>query len=162
MSKLREITGQQFGKLTAVLLVGIVKRKSIWRFKCECGAVVDRASNHVTSGRTNSCGCIKLTGDSNRKHMMIDSPEYRTWSNMLTRCRNPKCADWAHYGGRGISVCERWTDFRLFYADMGSRPAGTSIDRIDVNRGYEPGNCRWASPIEQRANRRDSIERRAA
>lgn len=76
---------------------------------------------------------------------------------MLTRCRNPKGEDFKDYGGRGITVCERWLDFRNFFEDMGPRPDGSSIDRIDVNGNYEPGNCRWATAIEQRANRRDAI-----
>ena len=77
------------------------------------------------------------------------------WQGMHNRCRNPDFNDWEHYGGRGITVCERWKDFSNFLQDMGERPEGTSIDRIDVNLGYTLGNCRWATPKEQAANKRN-------
>lgn len=83
------------------------------------------------------------------------SPEYHSWACMIQRCTNPRRESWAHYGGRGIAVCEEWLDsFDQFLADMGPRPAGTSLDRIDVNEGYSPSNCRWATASEQSRNRR--------
>lgn len=90
------------------------------------------------------------------KHGMIGTPTYRSWASMVTRCRNPNSTQYAYYGGRGITVCERWLDFRSFLEDMGERPAGTSIDRIDNSRNYEPGNCKWATRAEQNRNRRDT------
>lgn len=82
------------------------------------------------------------------------SPSYRSWVSMIQRCTNPKAAMWQYYGGRGIEVCARWKDFANFLADMGERPSGKTLDRINGSLGYEPGNCRWATPKEQAKNRR--------
>ena len=80
------------------------------------------------------------------------SPTYGTWANMLQRCLNPKNPRWSDYGGRGIKVCEQWVTFATFLADMGERPEGKTLDRKSPDGNYEPGNCRWATPLEQRAN----------
>lgn len=85
-----------------------------------------------------------------------ETPTYRTWKAMWARCTNPNVPHWKDYGGRGITICERWRSFENFLADMGDRPEGRSIDRIDVNGNYEPSNCRWATALEQRHNRRDT------
>lgn len=84
------------------------------------------------------------------------SPEYRSWANMKTRCTNPNLAQWKDYGGRGINFCKRWEDFQLFLEDMGCRPEGTTLDRINPNGNYEPGNCKWSTRAEQNNNRRDN------
>lgn len=80
------------------------------------------------------------------------TPEYRSWQHARQRCTNPKATEYERYGGSGIKVCERWNDFAAFLSDMGPRPAGTSLDRIDSTKGYEPGNCRWATPMQQAWN----------
>lgn len=83
-----------------------------------------------------------------------ESPTYSSWHAMMKRCTHVNSAIYARYGALGITVCDRWRTFAAFLEDMGVRPAGTSLDRIDNERGYEPGNCRWATPLEQAANRR--------
>jgi len=89
--------------------------------------------------------------------MSSQSPIFRTWANMRQRCYNPNSPQYPNYGGRGISICERWNDFNTFVQDMGPRPDGHSIDRIDVDGNYEPSNCRWATNSEQLSNRRPIV-----
>lgn len=159
MSTIQDLTGQKFGKLTAVSFVERSKRKTFWRWLCDCGNEKIAWASHVKEGRVKSCGCAN--SESRRAkpdwHGKTNSPEYRTWTNMMTRCYNEKTERFAHYGGKGVRVCERWHDFKLFYADMGDRPVGTSIDRINSDGDYELENCRWATKKEQADNRSISV-----
>jgi len=82
------------------------------------------------------------------------TPEYYSWRNMLTRCRNKRHKDWLYYGARGIKVCKRWYIFDNFLEDMGKRPTGMTLDRLNSNKNYKKSNCRWATPAQQAANRR--------
>lgn len=88
---------------------------------------------------------------------MSRTSTYAVWRSMLARCMNPKAKDYPRYGGRGITVCERWRTFENFLADMGERPAGLTLEREDGSRGYEPRNCKWATPTEQARNRRTNV-----
>jgi hypothetical protein len=132
--------------------------------QCACGTVREVGLCDVLNGKSRSCGCLKrdLRIAKNLTHGQSKSSEYGIWNNMIQRCGNPNNTKYADYGGRGIRVCARWlASFENFYADMGPRPSGLTLDRIDVNGNYEPGNCRWATWSEQAANKRPMLICRA-
>lgn len=143
--------GQRFGALVVLALSPTKARHAMWRCRCDCGATAIVAGGKLQTGHTTSCGCKALkhghwTGGK-------PSPTYTSWQAMWDRCTRKGHPAFNRYGGRGIGVCERWSDFPAFLADMGERPAGKTLDRIDNDRGYEPGNCRWATAEEQQGNR---------
>lgn len=156
-SRLSSGVGQVFGRLVVVGVVAPDRAsgqiKTRWVCRCECGSEREFDASNVRRGVVKGCGCRIKTG--HQSHGMRYTPEYRTWNMMTQRCRNPKNHAWKHYGGRGVTVCDEWaSSFEAFYRDMGPRPPGTSIDRIDVNGNYEPGNCRWADAATQAKNQR--------
>lgn len=163
-----DLFGHRFGRL---LVVGEAEpvgessgRKRIrWACHCDCGREVIVRGSDLQTGRTQSCGCLHAERTVEARHVHGHasakngrSPEYNSWASMIARCESISNRAWHHYGGRGVRVCERWRNsFSAFLADMGPKPSRRhSIDRIDVNGNYEPGNCRWATPIRQARNTR--------
>lgn len=156
----KNIAGQKFGRLTAIKRDFINERYRKWFFECECGEVLSASKQAVISGTQLSCGCYmrELKREQNLTHGLSKHPLYRTWNGMVQRCTFEHSKDYPYYGGRGVTVCERWLDVRNFIADMGDRPHRATLDRIDNSKGYSPDNCRWATPIAQGNNKRNNRE----
>lgn len=152
------VAGSKYGYLTAVRsLEGSDLGRNVWVLRCDCGQEAIAQANPVLRGDITSCKCKRNARFF--RHGMYKSPEYRAWSSMISRCKNPGNASFADYGGRGIAVCDEWAgDFTKFFEDMGPRPSPKhQIDRIDNDGSYEVNNCRWATPSENSRNRRNTI-----
>ena len=131
-----------------------------FKCRCECGNEKNVRIDHLRSGRTKSCGCLnrEQTSARNFKHGLRRHPLYTTWDCIRQRCTNPNNPNYKNYGGRGIRLCERWTTFANFIEDVGPRPPGRTLDRSDNERGYEPGNVRWATKhVQTRNSRRNRL-----
>ncbi len=154
--------GQRYGRLVAMEFVERGRQGTAhWRFRCDCGKETVTSASRARCGSTRSCGCLHIEtatnrGRQNRTHGLGTTPEYSLWKSMIQRCGNPEDAAFSNYGGRGISVCDRWLDFETFLSDLGPRPKGMTLERKNNDAGYSPDNVKWATWKEQSRNKRTS------
>lgn len=160
-------SGRTYGRLDVIRRSGVnASGNVLWECQCSCGEVCSVSGSALVTGNTRSCGCLqrewasgmpledhhRTHGESNR------TSEYRAWVNMRGRCTNPRDPGFKNYGGRGITICGRWDDYSAFLSDMGRKPGpGYSIDRVNNDGNYEPGNCRWATRDQQNSNKRKKV-----
>jgi hypothetical protein len=151
-----DLTGHKYNLLTVVEFSHKIGYKLYWKCVCECGGQTIVQTSNLRKGNVKSCGCLKILASirnakATATHNMSKTPEWKTWKSLRSRCKDKNNPD---YGGRGISYTPRWEVFLNFLEDMGFRPEGASLDRIDPNGNYCKENCRWATHKEQMRNRR--------
>ena len=152
LNKREDLSGKKFGSwLVGEKIKNEERNEWFYKCTCDCGTKKEIAAHQLKSNHTTKCHICR-----NKTHGMSYTDTFRIWSGILRRCTNKNVKAYPRYGGRGISVCERWLKFENFYADMGDRPKGLQIDRINNDGNYEPSNCRWATCKENVNNRNNS------
>lgn len=161
--KLIDLTGRRFGRWVVLKRVDNNKaRQTRWLCECNCGTIKEIEGASLKRRHTKSCGCLRLELVKKRvyKHgyaMKGNRTDiYNSWMCMKQRCNNPETPDFKYYGGRGIKVCKRWCNFKNFLNDMGEKPKGLTIERLNNDKGYSPDNCKWATRKEQSRNNRNT------
>jgi hypothetical protein len=163
--KLIDLTNQRFGRLTVIERDGYAHKQSTWRCVCDCGNEKVTKSQNLRKGLTESCGCLHKERAAEAGQLTVKhghgygTGTYKSWQGMWQRCTNENDVGYENYGAKGVMVCERWREFEAFLEDMGERPKGLTLDRINPFGNYEPSNCRWADWFVQNNNKRWHWER---
>jgi len=156
MGRIKDITGNVYGRLRVLSFDSLSEddNRAWWNCVCTCGSTLPILGKSLRNGLTQSCGCLQKerATEFSTKHGGVGTPEYNAYRNAQARCTNPKCDKWEYYGGRGIKFL--FTTFAQFFAELGKRPRGKTLDRINNDGNYEPGNVRWATKDQQNENKR--------